>query len=471
MRLKRILTSFLCGVMLVVVSGAANIDSKAEIATSMGEEILEEQAQDDSLPRLKKCIIYNGDGSIVESYKYEYDEDGNMKKEQCLDEDKTPAGYRTFEYDEDGNVISFTIYYKDGSAHPGAKYEYEKNGNITKKIYNDDSVKAPESENMALLLYEAFEYDKNGNVTKKTSVCTNEKFNSEIKNTYDENGNLKESNSHDGIFGDSSYKYEYKYDENGRIKKETCFDNNNDGNQIYYYTYEYDNNGNLKEESYYYGVGDEITEKKLYDYDADGNLILYTVKDRDDITTEKTKYDYDEDGNLIKVTPYRYDGTVDSYWTYEYYSSDESLPGASTISEDSYSEMYRLYNPNSGEHFYTANESERDTLSGLGWKYEGVAWNAPKTSDTPVYRLYNPNAGDHHYTTSKSERDNLVGYGWKDEGIGWYSTGTDGQALHRLYNPNATGAGSHHYTTSETEKDNLVGLGWRYEGIAWYGGK
>lgn len=137
---------------------------------------------------------------------------------------------------------------------------------------------------------------------------------------------------------------------------------------------------------------------------------------------------------------------------------------------ETYVSMYRLYNPNSGEHFYTASEAEKNKLVNVGWRYEGVAWNAPKTSDIPVYRLYNPNAGDHHYTTSEKEKDNLVKVGWKYEGIGWYSTATDGQPLYRLYNPNAK-AGSHHYTTSAAERDNLKKLGWRDEGIAWYGGK
>ena len=144
--------------------------------------------------------------------------------------------------------------------------------------------------------------------------------------------------------------------------------------------------------------------------------------------------------------------------------ADPATPATTYVS------MYRLYNPNSGEHFYTANAGERDNLVKVGWRYEGVAWNAPKTSDTPVYRLYNPNAGDHHYTTSAAEKDNLVKVGWKYEGIGWYSTATDGQPLYRLYNPNAK-AGSHHYTTNAAERDNLKKLGWRDEGIAWYGGK
>ena len=131
--------------------------------------------------------------------------------------------------------------------------------------------------------------------------------------------------------------------------------------------------------------------------------------------------------------------------------------------------MYRLYNPNSGEHFFTSSQSERDHLVSVGWKYEGTAWNASKTG-TPIYRLYNPNAGDHHYTGSDAEKNNLVKLGWKYEGIAWYSApASSGKPLYRLYNPNCTGAGAHHYTASTTERDNLVKLGWKYEGIGWYG--
>jgi hypothetical protein len=130
--------------------------------------------------------------------------------------------------------------------------------------------------------------------------------------------------------------------------------------------------------------------------------------------------------------------------------------------------MNRLYNPNSGEHFYTADTNERDHLVGLGWRSEGMGWVAPKKSSTPVYRLYNPNAGDHHYTTSATERDKLVSVGWRYEGIGWYSSDAKSVPLYRQYNPNAR-TGTHNYTTSEGENDHLVSLGWRGEGIGWYG--
>ena len=133
------------------------------------------------------------------------------------------------------------------------------------------------------------------------------------------------------------------------------------------------------------------------------------------------------------------------------------------------SAMYRLYNPNSGEHFYTANEKEKDNVVAAGWNYEGVAWYAPLTSKLPVYRVYNPNAGDHHYSLSKKECDNLVSLGWKYEGIAWYSDEAEGTVLYRLYNPNCKGAGAHHYTMSKNEKENLITAGWKDEGTAWYG--
>lgn len=87
-----------------------------------------------------------------------------------------------------------------------------------------------------------------------------------------------------------------------------------------------------------------------------------------------------------------------------------------------------------------------------------------------MYRLYNPNAGDHHYTGSETEKNDLVNPGWKYEGISWYSAPkTSGKPLYRLYNPNCTGAGAHHYTASTKERDGLVKLGWKYEDIGWYG--
>ena len=138
-----------------------------------------------------------------------------------------------------------------------------------------------------------------------------------------------------------------------------------------------------------------------------------------------------------------------------------------TAQDDAGVKMYRLYNPNSGEHFYTGSASERDQVAAAGWWLEGIGWVAPATSNSPVYRVYNPNAGDHHYTMSASERDQLVALGWRDEGTGWYSDDAKTFAVLRQYNPNAV-TGAHNFTTSRSENDQLTAVGWHGEGIGWY---
>lgn len=131
--------------------------------------------------------------------------------------------------------------------------------------------------------------------------------------------------------------------------------------------------------------------------------------------------------------------------------------------------MWRLYNPYTGEHLYTASANERNTLAEIGWEAEGVGWIAPTSSNTPVYRLYNPYVpgGDHHYTTSVEECMALVNEGWRDEGICWYSADSQSVAVMRQYNPFAT-TGTHNYTTDSNEASSLVGLGWNDEGVGWY---
>ncbi|RSX50809.1 KxYKxGKxW signal peptide, partial [Bifidobacterium goeldii] len=82
-----------------------------------------------------------------------------------------------------------------------------------------------------------------------------------------------------------------------------------------------------------------------------------------------------------------------------------------------------------------------------------------EVGDTPLYRVYNPNNGDHYFTTDKNEASHLVNLGWKAEGAPYkvvadrynsvtFGTEDDGTArvvhvsaslgteLHSVYNPN-----------------------------------
>ena len=41
--------------------------------------------------------------------------------------------------------------------------------------------------------------------------------------------------------------------------------------------------------------------------------------------------------------------------------------------------VYRLYNPNDGQHMFTASHYEAVSLQELGWTYEGIAFYAART--------------------------------------------------------------------------------------------
>jgi hypothetical protein len=167
--------------------------------------------------------------------------------------------------------------------------------------------------------------------------------------------------------------------------------------------------------------------------------------------------------NNGKAVYYASDG-----YSLDYYTIDGTTGEFTRVHQETAKMMYRLYNPNSGEHFYTASKKEYSNLISLGWRDEGIGWIAPAKTSTPVFRLYNKNGGEHHYTLSEDEKNTLVKAGWTYEGIGWYSDDAKSIPLYRQYNPNAF-ANNHNYTTSKDENDWLVSLGWRAEGIGWYG--
>jgi len=129
--------------------------------------------------------------------------------------------------------------------------------------------------------------------------------------------------------------------------------------------------------------------------------------------------------------------------------------------------VFRLYNPNTGEHLFTTNNNERSVNEKAGWIYEGIAWVAP-TKGVGVYRLYNPNAvgGDHYYTKNTHEVADLLNRGWQMDNAGvpmFYSGGNT--KVYIAYNPNAQ-SGAHHYMTSNYEHQNLLNNGWQFGTVA-----
>jgi hypothetical protein len=102
-------------------------------------------------------------------------------------------------------------------------------------------------------------------------------------------------------------------------------------------------------------------------------------------------------------------------------------------------DLYRLYNSSTGDHFYTTSTAERDNaIAQYGYVSEGTAGNvfvAQQPGTTDLYRLYNSSTGDHFYTTLTAERDNAIAqYGYVSEGTACNVFGRQPEptALYRL---------------------------------------
>lgn len=222
----------------------------------------------------------------------------------------------------------------------------------------------------------------------------------------------------------------------------------------------------LLEGAYQGSYGLYYTDMKTPFYEIKINPEKYAAQYSKDMCTTQT-YTPEENTNLYFL--FQYNDETEKWSVIE--REDLILKTTCTAVNDPNSQpMYRLYNPNSSEHFYTADASERDYLVSIGWEFESIGWIAPKESKTPVYRLYNPVGGEHHYTSNAEEKDNLVKEGWNYEKIGWYSDDAEGVAVYRQYNPNMF-SNNHNYTADTDERDHLISLGWHDEKVAWYGVK
>ena len=148
--------------------------------------------------------------------------------------------------------------------------------------------------------------------------------------------------------------------------------------------------------------------------------------------------------------------------------------------------VYLFYSAFMDDYFLTATESERaslerDYMNGTQ-TYEqfgvlGYAESYATGANVPVYRFWNKDTTDHFYTASYEEKVqteenyNSGRDGYKYEGIAFYVPAYGCSAVYRFFN---TVTFSHVYVIDESEKNSLImdyqsGYGsWRYEGVAWY---
>jgi hypothetical protein len=156
-------------------------------------------------------------------------------------------------------------------------------------------------------------------------------------------------------------------------------------------------------------------------------------------------------------------------------------PGGAELAAE-HDAFYRAYNPNADYHFFTTSRVEFDNAIRNGYLDETAGRtglyvsNLPQPGLSPIYRMYNLQTGRHYYTLSSFERDSLVNIvrppavgpdtrtvGWRYEKIEGYirsGGGTSGTTeVYRLYNNNS---GVHLFVENPAVKDLILS---RFPGV------
>ena len=161
--------------------------------------------------------------------------------------------------------------------------------------------------------------------------------------------------------------------------------------------------------------------------------------------------------------------------------------------------MYRAYNPNANFHFFTSSPVQLENAVAHGYSNESSGSGGfsvladPGAQGVPLYRVYNLQSGFHYYTLNQQERDYLVSLapppasgpdtrsvGWRDEGTEGYMFATPPQGnpnspqpnvvqVYRLYNLDS---GAHMFTTDVAYKNEVLRLfphSWREENPLGFG--
>lgn len=124
--------------------------------------------------------------------------------------------------------------------------------------------------------------------------------------------------------------------------------------------------------------------------------------------------------------------------------------------------LYRAYNISADYHFFTTNSVEWQAAVTRGLRDESTGipgigvYAGPAAGSSPIYRLYNPNTGKHYYTLNLLERDNLQTIGWRFESIEGFMFDTqvaNTTPIYRLYN---TATGTHLYTHELAVKNAIL---------------
>ncbi len=142
-----------------------------------------------------------------------------------------------------------------------------------------------------------------------------------------------------------------------------------------------------------------------------------------------------------------------------------------TVTDPGLPVAFRLYDPMTGNHVFTASFPEANTFVAQGWEFESIpfAVNPQDPSAQNVYRLYHPTQNGYLLTMSELERNQAIALGYVDQGIAFTAldqpSSLGSEPVYRFFSPASTG---HLYTTSALDQEQLPALGYQFEGVAFY---
>jgi subtilisin family serine protease len=131
--------------------------------------------------------------------------------------------------------------------------------------------------------------------------------------------------------------------------------------------------------------------------------------------------------------------------------------------------LYRYWNPNVTDHYYTANFSELGWAAN-GWEFnwiEAYIYPTQASGTVPLYQYWNPTVGDHFYTTNFNELG-FGAFGWTYQRVEGYIFPTQASGtvpLHQYWNASV---GDHFYTINLEELGSSGSYGWSYSRIDGY---
>ncbi|MBI5756994.1 MAG: hypothetical protein HZA46_00585, partial [Planctomycetales bacterium] len=164
---------------------------------------------------------------------------------------------------------------------------------------------------------------------------------------------------------------------------------------------------------------------------------------------------FDTASHTFTWLPVNGQGPADYSVTFAVTDGTTSIPQIVSIHvNDTLKKMHRAFNPHVDFHFFTLSVSQFSNAVNQGWRDETTGqatfalFETPTPNAQPLFRLYNLQKGNHYYTPNAAERDYLVSLvppnhpqfgtvGWRDEGIEGYvltAPAPGATQLYRLYN-------------------------------------